>query len=54
MSYSYTNKKGKKYYLHSKGQIYFFKSTKGRNACDLPDHLTAKEAPTGFVYVTRR
>lgn len=36
MVYEHTNSKGKKYFLHGKGRLFYFASTQKENAIDLP------------------
>jgi len=37
MVYEHTNSKGVKYYLHSKGRLFYFAKKKKSNAIDLPE-----------------
>lgn len=54
MAYEYTNKRGQKYYLHSRGKLFFF-SKKKEDGIDLPGHLKVIEnARTGLPMVKRK
>ena len=46
MVYEHTNSKGKKYFLHGKGRLFYFSSTKKENAIDLPSGYTVVENST--------
>jgi hypothetical protein len=37
MVYEHTNSKGKKYYLHARGKLFYFGGTQKENAIDLPE-----------------
>jgi len=37
MGYEHTNSKGKKYYLHAKGKLFYFAGAQKENAIDLPE-----------------
>jgi hypothetical protein len=37
MVYEHTNSKGKKYFLHGKGRLFYFSGTQKDNAIDLPE-----------------
>jgi hypothetical protein len=54
MAYEHTNSKGQKYFLHSKGRLFFFsKSPEG--AIDLPGDLTVIENKrTGLPMVKKK
>ncbi len=45
MGYEHTNSKGRKYYLHSKGRLFFF-SKKEEESIDLPDGYKVIENQT--------
>ena len=61
MGYSYTNSKGKTYFLHSKDvelrggrnqTIYYFAKDQRPEACDLPSGKNVVESPkTGLLFV---
>ena len=63
MAYSYTNSKGKTYYLHTKNvelrggrnqTIYYFCKDERSNACDLPSGKKVVESPkTGLPFVKK-
>ncbi len=36
MAFEYKNSRGKKYFLHQKGKLYYFSGEKKENAIDLP------------------
>ena len=44
MAYEHTNTKGRKYFLHQKGSLYYFSSKKGPNAIDLPEGFKVVES----------
>ncbi len=46
MVYEHTNSKGKKYYLHGKGRLFYFSSTQKENAIDLPEGFNVVENQT--------
>ncbi len=46
MVYEHTNSKGKKYYLHGKGRLFYFSSTQKENAIDLPEGFKVVENNT--------
>jgi hypothetical protein len=37
MAYEHTNSKGKKYYLHARGKLFYFGGIQKENAIDLPE-----------------
>jgi tricorn protease-like protein len=45
MGYEHTNSKGNKYYLHSRGKLFFF-SKKEEDSIDLPEGYTVVENNT--------
>ncbi len=53
MAYSYTNKKGQTYYLHSRGKLLYF-SKDPENAIDLPEGMEVVEGPTGFQWLRKK
>lgn len=54
MAYEYTNKRGQKYYLHSKGKLFFF-SKKKEESIDLPSVYKIVENPrTGLPMVKKK
>jgi hypothetical protein len=46
MVYEHTNSKGKKYFLHSKGKLFYFSGTMKENAIDLPEGYKVVENQT--------
>lgn len=63
--YEHKNKKGQKYYLHSRDvrlkstgrvqKIYYFSRTQGKGACDLPSGYKVVENPkTGLPFLKRK
>jgi hypothetical protein len=46
MVYEHTNSKGKKYYLHGKGRLFYFAGTQRDNAIDLPEGYDVVENQT--------
>lgn len=46
MGYEHTNSKGVKYYLNSKGRLYFFSKDKRETSCELPAGYKIIEHPT--------
>ena len=55
MSYEHTNSKGQKYFLHSKGRLFFF-SKNAEGAIDLPsnDFEIIENTKTGLPMVRRK
>ncbi len=54
MAYEHLNKKGVKYYLHSKGHLMFF-SKKPEGSIDLPENMTVVEnSKTGLPMVKKK
>jgi prefoldin subunit 5 len=52
--FSYTNKKGVRYYLHKRGKLYYF-SKDPLGAVDLPENMYVVESPkTGLPMVKKR
>ncbi len=45
MAYEHKNSRGKTYYLHQKGRLFYFASKQGPNAIDLPTGFTIIENP---------
>ena len=37
MGYEHTNSKGKKYYLHARGKLFYFAGAEKENVIDLPE-----------------
>ena len=46
MTYEHTNSKGKKYFLHAKGRLFYFAGTQRENAIDLPEGYDVVENQT--------
>jgi hypothetical protein len=54
MGYEHTNSRGQKYYLHSKGRLYFF-SKKSEGSIELPKEFKIIEnKKTGLPMVKRK
>lgn len=54
MAYSHTNSRGVKFWLHSKGRLFFF-SKNEEGAIDLPNHLEVFENErTGLPMVRKK
>lgn len=54
MAYSHKNSKGKVYWLHQRGALFFF-SKNSEGAIDLPDNLEVFENPrTGLPMVRKK
>ena len=54
MACEYTNSRGKKYYLHQKGKLFYF-SKNAKDAVDLPDGMTIIENQrTGLPMVKKK
>jgi hypothetical protein len=54
MAYEHTNSKGQKYYLHSKGKLFFF-SKNQEGAIDLPANFDVVEnTRTGLPMVKKK
>lgn len=49
MVYEHKNSKGKIYYLHSKGKLFYFSKTKKENSIDLPKgYIIVENSITGL------
>ena len=53
MAYEITNSKGQKYFLHSKGRLFFF-SKKAEESIDLPSNLEVFENPRTRLPMVRK
>jgi len=53
MTYELTNSKGQKYFLHSKGRLFFF-SKKPEESIDLPSNLEVFENPRTRLPMVRK
>lgn len=53
MVYEHTNSKGKKYYLHSRGKLFFF-SSKSEDGIDLPAGYRIVENQTTGLPMLKR
>ncbi|MFH0955083.1 MAG: hypothetical protein V1777_03180 [Candidatus Micrarchaeota archaeon] len=55
MAYQHTNSKGKTYFLHQSGRLYYFSSQQKSNAIDLPEGFTIIEnSKTGLPMLKKR
>lgn len=55
MAYEYTNSKGVKYYLHTKGGKLFYFSKDPTDAIDLPEGMEVSENPkTGLPMIRKK
>lgn len=55
MTFSYTNKQGKTYYLHGNGRLFWFASAKGKNALEKkPDGYVVVEMPQTGMPVLKK
>lgn len=53
MAYESTNSKGQKYFLHSKGRLFFF-SKSPEESIDLPSNLEVFENPRTHLPMVRK
>lgn len=53
MAYEHVNSKGVKFYLHSKGKLFFF-SKDPNGAVDLPENLEVFENPRTKLPIVRK
>ncbi|MDD3083883.1 MAG: hypothetical protein PHP82_02565 [Candidatus ainarchaeum sp.] len=55
MVYEHINSKGKKYFLHGKGKLFYFSGTQKENAIDLPEGYNVVEnSKTGLPMLKKK
>jgi len=56
MTYEYTNKNGKRYYLHKMNgrELYYFKNKQDSNAVELPENYKIVVSPSGLPMAKKR
>lgn len=55
MAYQHTNSKGKTYFLHQNGRLYYFSSQQKSNAIDLPEgFLIVENSKTGLPMLKKK